>query len=258
MRRRLAAFVAIGLGAALPGATPALAAGARGIALVIQLGEGRDSIIDLCVAEPAGVSGAQALADGLRQAGLAAPTYATSGLLCSIAGRPATGCGVRTAAGYQYWAYFHGSASGWTYAADGPGTHLASPDSAEGWRFEGAGSGHPNDPGPVVAADPVAVCAAAHPVPPTTAPVPTTSAPPVVDHTGGVATTTTAATTTTTVHPGVMTTVGEVSARQHPRVAAAHDAVAPGSSSSWGALSGVALLCVVLGAGIVIWRRRAT
>ena len=257
MRVRLAAFVAIGLGAALPGAAPALAAGARGIAIVVQLGEGRSSIIDLCVTEPTGVTGAQALADGLRQAGLAAPSYASSGLLCSIAGQPSTGCGVRTSAGYQYWAYFHGSPSGWTYAADGPGTHLASPDSVEGWRFEGAGSGHPNDPGPEVTADPTAVCAAARPVP-TTVPGPVVTQPPVADHQAGESPSTTVAPTTTSSPPGVTTTVGEVSAAQHRLLTRSPRAVAPASSSSWGALSGVALLCVVLGAGIVIWRRRAT
>ena len=258
MSRRLTVFMAIGLGATLPGAAPALAAGERGIALVVQLGAGSGSILDLCVKEPPGTTGAQALSDGLRRAGLAEPAYATSGLLCSIAGQPSVGCGVRTAAGYQYWAYFHGGPSGWTYATDGPGTHQVTPAVVEGWRFEEAGTGHPGDPGPVVPADPAAICDAAQPSPPTTLDMPSTSVPPVERHDVGAQPTTSGAPVTTTEAPRPPTTLRRVVSATQRLHATRPTSPVPARSSPAGTIGGMAIVVLVLGAGIVIWRRRAT
>ena len=255
MNRGLAAALVLCLGVALPGAAPALAAGGRGIAIVIQLGEGEQSIIDLCIHEPQGVTGAQALADGLRDAGLAQPTYATTGLLCSIAGHPATGCGVHAASGYQYWSYFHGSSSGWTYASDGPGTHVASPDAVEGWRFQSAGTGHPNDPAPVVDANPAAICAASRASQP--APTTTTSPPDTTLPAGGVASSTSTPTTSTTTTAPAPTTVPVGKVAERRRIAAdARSSAQPPSGSPWGTVGAGAILIGLLGFSLVLWRRR--
>ena len=57
------------------------------------------------------------------QEGLAPPTYASSGLLCSINGIPASGCGQTVAGGYIYWSYFTGGPGSWTYASAGRVRH---------------------------------------------------------------------------------------------------------------------------------------
>jgi len=63
------------------------------------------------------------------------------GLLCAIDGYPATGCGVGTSKGYQYWSYWHGGSGGWTYSSVGPTSYRASSGTVDGWRFvEGADS----------------------------------------------------------------------------------------------------------------------
>ena len=54
-----------------------------------------------------------------RQENLAAPTYNESGLLCSIGGVPATGCGQQVADGYDYWSYWHGATGTWVYSEVG-------------------------------------------------------------------------------------------------------------------------------------------
>ena len=264
MRRRLATFVAITAGVTLPGSASAMAAGAQSIALVIQLGEGPGSIIDLCIEEPAGTTGAQALADGLRAAGLGAPSYSASGLLCSINGTPTTGCGVRSSSGYQYWAYFHGSASGWAYAADGPGTHLAMPASVEGWRFESAGTGRPGDPAPVVSPDPAAVCAAAakratRTTTTTQAPATAPLATPTASSEERPSISTTTSVPTTTRPEATKMPVRKASEAGRRRGDGSPSlATSPSSTSSpWGALGGVAVLAVLCGAGLLVWRKRS-
>ncbi len=51
--------------------------------------------------------------------GLVPPSYAPSGLLCSINLIPASGCGQSVAGGYIYWSYFTGSGGGWAYSSTG-------------------------------------------------------------------------------------------------------------------------------------------
>ena len=98
-------------------------------------------------------------------------TVDSSGLLCSIDGVPETGCGERTASGYRYWAYFHGSGSSWSYSSIGPQGYRAAEGTVEGWHFV-EGAGLPSDPPPNRA--PTNICPTAPPptVAPTTAPPP--------------------------------------------------------------------------------------
>ncbi len=73
------------------------------------------------------------------------------GLLCAIDGYPATGCGVRTATGYQYWSYWHGGSS-WTYSSVGPSSYRVSAGGVDGWHFvEGADSASEGTPRAVAA-----------------------------------------------------------------------------------------------------------
>src|SRR5690606_17808981 len=77
-----------------------------------------------------------------------------NGLLCGIAGYPASGCGERTGDGYLYWSYWMGEGGRWAHAGMGPGYRPASPDVIEGWRFQ-RGTGTPADPPPRRDASPV-------------------------------------------------------------------------------------------------------
>jgi hypothetical protein len=88
-----------------------------------------------------------ALAAFTQSHGLTAPTYAASGLLCSINGTPASGCGLTVSGGYIYWSYFTGGKHGWTYASTGAFGTVTAGD-VEGWRFQDPGTGLPNDPRP--------------------------------------------------------------------------------------------------------------
>ncbi len=121
---------------------------------------------------------------------LAAPTYASSGLLCSINGTPASGCGQTVAGGYVYWSYFTGGTGTWTYASTGAFATVT-PGDVEGWRFQDPGSGRPNDPPPRSPAQYAAIC----PPTPTTTTVPATT-------TGTGASTPTTGTSTTTTPTG--------------------------------------------------------
>ncbi len=133
----------------------------------------------MCVTVPAGASGADVLVARARALGRPAPRYNSAGLLCSIDGQPATGCGERVDGAYRYWAYFLGT-GGWSYAGTGPALRRASAGTAEGWRFV-AGAGNASDPPPRATASPTAICPP--PPPPTTvapvvpAPVPTNPGP---------------------------------------------------------------------------------
>jgi hypothetical protein len=86
-----------------------------------------------CVRVGSGETGSQLLDDAghvLR--------FDSSGLLCAIDGYPATGCGVATKNGFQYWSYWHGGRS-WTYSTVGPDSYAVKAGGVEGWRFvEGA------------------------------------------------------------------------------------------------------------------------
>jgi hypothetical protein len=242
----------------VPGAAPALAAGERTIAVVVDFGSGQGlpSSFSLCVREPAGATDAQALADALASRGLATPTYSSAGLLCTIAGYPATGCGARAPGGYSYWAYFHGGGR-WGYATDGPAERQADPGVPQGWRFEPTGHGNPSDPAPDGPSDVASICPAA--TTPTTVPtggVTTTTAP---RSAVGEATTTDISTTTTTTTPGTVaaTTAPDASTTSTLRTAMPASArVATGSSV--GTFLAVVVLVLLAGAGgVLVWRRRS-
>lgn len=141
--------------------TAAAAAGRIDVAVALDFGTNGRAPVATCVSVPEGATGAVALAAALDQLKLPRATYAASGLLCSIGGWPnRSDCGRRDADGYHYWSYFHGGASGWRYASNGPAANLASASSAEGWRFQDAGTGRPVDPAPRLSATDRSACAA--------------------------------------------------------------------------------------------------
>jgi hypothetical protein len=61
-------------------------------------------------------------------------SWGRTGLLCSIDGYPASGCGTATGGGFQYWSYWHGGST-WTYATGGPAAYRLAAGGVEGWRF---------------------------------------------------------------------------------------------------------------------------
>jgi hypothetical protein len=147
------------------------AAGDVTVAFVLDFGAPSLRLVVGCVSVPASDNRYQALAAFTAQEGLASPTYAPSGLLCSINGVPSSGCGQVVSGGYVYWSYFTGSATGWTYASTGAfGT--VTPNDVEGWRFQDPGTGRPSDPAPRFTGQFRAICP---PTPPTT--TTTTAAP---------------------------------------------------------------------------------
>jgi MYXO-CTERM domain-containing protein len=255
VRRLSFLFLVAALLGAVPGAAPATAAGERTIAVVVDfgVGEGLPASFTLCVKEPAGATDAQALADALATRKLQQSTYSSSGLLCSIAGYPSTGCGVPTSAGYSYWAYFHGSAAGWSYASDGPAERTAAPGTAEGWRFERDGRGNPSDQVPTGPSSPTALCPSSTETPSTTLPAvtTTTAATPVpLPATASSTTTSSPSHSTSTTTPSV---VHEAAAR----TAAAHEhASSPGSSSGMVTVAAGGLLAL-LGVVALVLRRRS-
>jgi hypothetical protein len=243
----------------VPGAAPALAAGERTIAVVVDFGSGQGlpQSFSLCVREPAGATDAQALADALASRGLATPTYSSAGLLCTIAGFPATGCGARAPGGYSYWAYFHGGGR-WGYATDGPAERQADPGVAQGWRFEPNGHGNPSDPAPDGPSDVASICPAASTptTGPTTGGVTTTTAPSSV---AGEATTTVITTTTSTTTRGsvVASTVPGTPTSSTSRVATPASARAAAGSSAGTFLAVVVLVLLAGAGGLLVWRRRS-
>lgn len=52
------------------------------------------------------------------------------------------------AAAYAYWSYWHGDDGEWTYSRVGPASYTADAGDVEGWSFNPAGSGGPNDEPP--------------------------------------------------------------------------------------------------------------
>lgn len=139
------------------------------VAFVVDFSGGAGPVAG-CVHVPSGTNGYQALADFTAQEQEQAPTYNSSGLLCSINAVPSSGCGDATANGYIYWSYWHGAAGSWQYAASGAFAAVQ-PGDVEGWRFENPGKANPSDPPPGAAPDYAALCGSV------TAPSPTTSAP---------------------------------------------------------------------------------
>jgi hypothetical protein len=157
-----AALALAGPFALRPFADVAGAAGTAGevtVAFVLDFGGHPDREVTGCVTVPGSDNGYQALAAFTAERGLAAPTYNDTGLLCSINGDPASGCGQGVPGGYIYWSYFTGSDNRWTYADVGASQSVAKYD-MQGWRFQDPGTGEPNDPPPHTAPDHDALCSA--------------------------------------------------------------------------------------------------
>ena len=191
------------------------------VAFVVDLGPSGGEVTG-CVRVPASDNRYQALGAFLSQKGLAQPTYAASGLLCSINGIPASGCGETVPGGYIYWAYYVGSGSRWIYSSTGAAAPVG-PADVEGWRFQDPGTGHPNDPPPATKPRYAAICPT--PPPPTT----TTTRP---HHGGGGHTTTTRpAATTTTTAKGKATGATTTTTTRPPTVAGINASPLAGSSA---------------------------
>lgn len=263
------------------GAAPACAAGEMRVAVVVDFGDlaNPPPSSSVCVAASDGDTAAQVMAARAKQLGTPPPRYDSSGLLCSIDGLPATGCGVRTNDGYKYWSYFHGTASGWQYSNVGPAGSRAKATTTEGWRFTD-GSGLPSDPRPAGNPDPAATCRPA-PTATTQRPNPgNTGAPPPTERSPGAAAATTVArfggTTTTSAAlagagtptsttTGVATAEGAAASQQGgdqkgsvaaAEVAAARAAGRDQKNSAAGTLVGVAVVAALIGGGVLVARRR--
>ena len=130
-----------------------------GVAFVLDFGGTVGTVVG-CVHVPATDNGYDALAAFTAQEHLAAPTYNSAGLLCSIGGTPASGCGQTVAGGYIYWSYWHGTSGSWQYASTGAFATVTTGD-VEGWRFQDPGTGEPNDPPPRAAPDYTSICGTA-------------------------------------------------------------------------------------------------
>jgi hypothetical protein len=160
-----AALIVAGASAALSLAGPdglvpfkdAAAATTVGVAFVIDFGSGAPVVG--CVHVPPSDNGYAALSAFTAQEHLAAPTYNQAGLLCSIGGVPASGCGQPVPGGYDYWSYWHGATGSWVYSEVGAFAAAQSRD-VEGWRYENPGHANPNDTPPASAPDYASICPA--------------------------------------------------------------------------------------------------
>ncbi len=153
------------------------AAGEVTVAFVIDFGPGGSQVVG-CVSVPATDSRYDALSAFATEKGLVPPSYAPSGLLCSINLIPASGCGQSVAGGYIYWSYFTGGGGGrWIYSSTGAFATVTKGD-VEGWRFQNPGTGRPNDPGPRTAAVFNSICSTGSPPTTTTTTTTTTTPPP--------------------------------------------------------------------------------
>ncbi len=157
------------------------AAGEVTVAFVLDFGSTSADLVVGCVTVPASDSRYDALTAFVASRGLASPTYATSGLLCSINGTPTSGCGQTVPGGYVYWSYFTAGQGAWTYSSTGAFATV-SPNDVEGWRFQNPGSGRPNDPAPRATAQYQAICPA---TPPSTTTTTTTTTTPSAPDGGG-------------------------------------------------------------------------
>ena len=191
------------------------------VAFVVDLGPSGGEVTG-CVRVPASDNRYQALGAFLSQKGLAQPTYAASGLLCSINGIPASGCGETVPGGYIYWAYYVGSGSRWIYSSTGAAAPVG-PADVEGWRFQDPGTGHPNDPPPATKPRYAALCP--------TAPPPTTTTTRPHHGGGGHTTTTRPAATTTTTAKGKATGATTTTTTRPPTVAGINASPLAGSSA---------------------------
>jgi hypothetical protein len=153
-----AALSLAGPDALVPFKDAAASAATIGVAFVVDFGSGAPVVG--CVQVPPSDNGYAALAAFAAQEHLAAPAYNQAGLLCSIGGIPASGCGQATSEGYDYWSYWHGATGAWVYSEVGAFATVQ-PGDVEGWRYEDPGHANPTDPPPAAAPDDAAICPAA-------------------------------------------------------------------------------------------------
>jgi hypothetical protein len=138
------------------------------VAFIVDFG-GSDKVDVGCVKVPSTDNGYAALLAFTQQEDVAPPTYANSGLLCSIGGIPSSGCGQVDGDGYIYWSYWHGDSGAWSYSQSGAGgtVHPCNAQGTdcqvEGWRFQDPGKGNPSDPPPEAAPDYADICEAGPP-----------------------------------------------------------------------------------------------
>jgi hypothetical protein len=252
-------------------------AGEASVAFVLDFGGSPDREVTGCVTVPASDNRYDALVAFTAERGLVAPTYASSGLLCSINGDPATGCGRSVARGYIYWSYFTGGPNGWTYADTGAfGT--VTPNDVEGWRFQDPGTGLPNDPPPPTAPEYEALCSGTSSTPTTSAPAGGASpAVPAAGRThvhavartkpsketkapktkGTGASAASSTTTTSTYPPDTTTTLPAISIPPNPEIGVATVAkhVTPGAGPDPLIVGGL-LVAVLAIAAYTRWRKR--
>ena len=199
----IVAAVAAALAAAGPDALDPFrdAAGAATevtVAFVLDFGGSSGAEVG-CVNVPSTDNGYDALTAFTAEGHLAAPTYNSANLLCSINNVPTSGCGQVVSGGYIYWSYWIGSTGTWAYANSGAFATVKDGD-VYGWKFQNPGKGNPSDPPPGVSpAQARSICA----------------------------TTTTTTTTTPTTQPSVTTTT---IARSTPGTTPANPS-SPGSSA---------------------------
>ena len=103
------------------------------IRVVMVVDAGGGSPIVTCLVVPDGITGSKLLAARAAQLGVAPPSYAGSGLLCTIDGAPASGC-AETSAG-SYWANFSGTSGTWVYSSYNPFIRHLRDGDIEGWRY---------------------------------------------------------------------------------------------------------------------------
>jgi hypothetical protein len=134
-----------------PARANVVASGGVSVAIVIDFGEHsgiRPRVVRKCLRVADGSNGTNALASLARAFAIPEPTYAVSGLLCSIDGYPTSGCGTQVGkGGYAYWSYWHGGPT-WSYANVGPAQWTVLNGDVEGWRFEDGGPADADDPPP--------------------------------------------------------------------------------------------------------------
>jgi len=198
-----AALSSAGPFALRPFADVAGAAGTVTVAFVLDFGGAPATLVTGCVTVPDTYSRYDALAAFTASKGIAAPSYAPSGLLCSIDGVPTSGCGQVVPGGYVYWSYFTGGQGAWSYASTGAFATVG-PNDVEGWRFQDPGSGRPNDPAPRSTPNYRLLCPPVRPGP-----------------TAGTTSTSTTTATTKAPAAGHGPGAGGPPAHLHPKVAAA-------------------------------------
>jgi hypothetical protein len=175
-------FASAGFVATAPPAQAASCSGPLGVGDIrvvlvvdaVDIGGGSSA---MCLVVPAGTTGSQLLARRGAELGTGSPRYGSSGLLCAIDRRPATGCGDRNSGGYGYWAYFYEADGNWFYGNGNPFTKRLADGAIEGWRFVAGGCGCGDDPQPRIAPS-RSLFPALAPIAPQ---VPAPASPPVID-----------------------------------------------------------------------------